>query len=52
MNKKEKKEGFCICGSEFKKDDYEKAENITNNSNKHINPECYFFKKWKQHECI
>lgn len=24
MNKKEKKEGFCICGSEFKKDDYEK----------------------------
>ena len=24
MNKKEKKEGYCICGSEFKKDDYEK----------------------------
>lgn len=24
MNKKEKKEGFCICGGEFKKDDYEK----------------------------
>lgn len=24
MNKKEKKEGFCICGSEFKKNDYEK----------------------------
>jgi len=24
MNKKDKKEGFCICGAEFKKDDYEK----------------------------
>lgn len=24
MNKKEKNEGFCICGSKFKRDDYEK----------------------------